>query len=95
MKKELPTYEDLQEKIKIQELEINNLLEFKQSINKSENNFLKETETIAKSKRTLDKIIQNEKRFRALLENNEDIVFLIDENLNTIFRNSSAIRITG
>jgi len=36
-----------------------------------------------------------EKLFRALVENNEGIILLIDENLNIIFRSSSATLITG
>lgn len=43
----------------------------------------------------LQKIVQNEKRFRAMVENNEGIFSLIDEQLFTIFRSSSSARITG
>lgn len=43
----------------------------------------------------VQKIVQNEKRFRAMLENNEGIISLIDEQLFTIFRSSSSARITG
>jgi len=38
---------------------------------------------------------QNEKRFRALVENNEGIISMLDKNLKTIFRSASAARITG
>ena len=95
MKNKVPTYEELLEKIKKQELEINNLLEFKQLVNIAENNFLKTSQDIPENKKATDNITQNEKRFRALLENNEGLISIIDENLNTIFRSFSAIRITG
>jgi PAS domain S-box-containing protein len=38
---------------------------------------------------------QNEKYFRALVENNDGIITVLDENLKTIFRSSSSTRITG
>ena len=38
---------------------------------------------------------QNEKRFRALVENNEGIISMLDKNMKTIFRSASAARITG
>jgi PAS domain S-box-containing protein len=37
----------------------------------------------------------SEKRFRALVENNEDIIALIDENFKTFYRSPAAERITG
>ena len=40
-------------------------------------------------------IQQNEIRFRALVENNEGIITVLDENLNTVFRSPSSARITG
>lgn len=94
MKKKVQTYEELLKKIKRQELEINNLLKFKQ-LKISESDLLGGSQEITESKNTTDNLVQNENRFRALLEHNEGILSLIDENLNTIFRSASAIRITG
>ncbi|WP_052257207.1 PAS domain S-box protein [Flavobacterium sp. AED] len=66
-----------------------------EAVKLSENRFLGFAKDITESKKAIDKIAQNEKRFRAMLENNDAVVSLIDENLNTIFRSSSAARITG
>jgi PAS domain S-box-containing protein len=44
--------------------------------------------------RTLD-IYKSEKRFRALIEHNYDIIALLDESLNIVYRSPSAARITG
>jgi PAS domain S-box-containing protein len=41
------------------------------------------------------KLKQNEKYFRALVENNDGIITVLDENLKTIFRSASSTRITG
>lgn len=60
-----------------------------------ENRFLGFAKDITESKRTLEKVTQNEKRFRALLENNEGIISLVDKNFNVVFRSASASRITG
>jgi PAS domain S-box-containing protein len=40
-------------------------------------------------------ISMNEKRFRALIENNNDIISLMDESLKVVYRSPSATRITG
>ncbi|MEP7237594.1 MAG: PAS domain S-box protein [Ferruginibacter sp.] len=40
-------------------------------------------------------ILLSQKKFRALVENNDAIIALVDKNLNTIFRSSAAARITG
>lgn len=95
MKNKVPTYEELLEKIKNQELEINNLLEFKQLVNIAENNFLETSQDIPENKKATDNITQNEKRFRSLLEHNQGIVSLLDSNFEIIFRSLSATRITG
>lgn len=50
---------------------------------------------VTEKKKTEDKLAQNEKRFRALVENNEGVISLVDEKLNVLFRSSSAARITG
>ena len=60
-------------------------------------------EQLKKSNEELEKKIEertkeiytNEKRFRALLENNNDIVSLLDESARVIYRSPSAFRITG
>ena len=49
--------------------------------------------TIKKKTREINKI--NEKRFRALVENNEEIISIIDEKMNVIFRSPSSYKITG
>nr|WP_314896113.1 PAS domain S-box protein [uncultured Flavobacterium sp.] len=66
-----------------------------EAVKLSENRFLGFAKDITESKKAIDKIAQNEKRFRAMLENNDAVVSLIDEKLNTVFRSSSAARITG
>jgi PAS domain S-box-containing protein len=50
---------------------------------------------ITEKKQSEDKIERSEKRFRALVENNEGIITILDENLNTLFRSPSSFRITG
>jgi PAS domain S-box-containing protein len=42
-----------------------------------------------------EKLLQSESRLRALIENNDGIISLIDENLQILFRNSSVAKITG
>ncbi len=50
---------------------------------------------ISERKKAEKKLAANEKRFRALVENNYDIISLIDENLKVIYRSPSAVRIMG
>jgi PAS domain S-box-containing protein len=50
---------------------------------------------ITEKKKTEEKLEQSQKRFRALVENNEGIISLVDEKLNVLFRSESAARITG
>ncbi len=50
---------------------------------------------ISEKKKTEEELGQSEKRFRALVENNEGIISLVDEKLNVLFRSASAARITG
>ena len=50
---------------------------------------------ISDKKRSEEKIEQSEKRFRALVENNEGIISVLDKNLKTLFRSPSSLRITG
>lgn len=40
-------------------------------------------------------IENNEKRFRALVENNDGIITVVDEKLNVLFRSPSSARVTG
>lgn len=44
---------------------------------------------------TGQEMLLSAKKFRALVENNDAIIALVDENLNSIYRSSSAARITG
>ncbi len=44
---------------------------------------------------TAQEMLLGAKKFRALVENNDAIIALVDENLNSIYRSSSAARITG
>ncbi|HSZ85947.1 MAG TPA: PAS domain S-box protein, partial [Puia sp.] len=48
-----------------------------------------------KVKERTAEISKNEKRFRALIENNNDIISLMDEALKVVYRSPSATRITG
>ena len=49
--------------------------------------------TIKKKTKEINKI--NEKRFRALVENNDEIISIIDVNMQVIFRSPSSNKITG
>ncbi|GAB2814536.1 sensor histidine kinase [Ferruginibacter profundus] len=42
-----------------------------------------------------EKLTASEKRFRALIENNEDLIVLLDETFKVVYRSPSAARITG
>jgi PAS domain S-box-containing protein len=42
-----------------------------------------------------EKLITNEKRFRALIENNNEVILLLEESLKVVYRSPSASRITG
>jgi len=48
-----------------------------------------------KVKERTAKITKNEKRFRTLIENNNDIISLMDETFSVFYRSPSATRITG
>lgn len=60
-----------------------------------ENRYVAFVKDITETKKVVDSITHNEKYFRALVENNEDIITVLDENLNTLFRSPSSERITG
>lgn len=53
------------------------------------------TELEKRVKENTEKIIENELRFRKLIENSYDGITLLDENLNVIYRSFSAERING
>jgi len=50
---------------------------------------------ITEKKEAEEKLATSEKRFRALLENNNDVISLFDEKFNIIYRSPSAHRVTG
>lgn len=65
------------------------------SVRLSDTRFMGFIKDITQNKRAFDTIAQNEKYFRALVENNEDIITVLDKNLRTIFRSPASRRITG
>jgi len=50
---------------------------------------------VTESKMAQELIEHSEKRFRALVENNEGIITVIDAELKVLFRSSSSFRVTG
>lgn len=50
---------------------------------------------ITKIKRAQEKIEANDRRFRALVENNDGIITVIDPKMNVLYRSLSSERITG
>jgi PAS domain S-box-containing protein len=56
---------------------------------------LKQKQTEREKLEATEKLVQSEKRFRALVENNDGIIALVDRDLNSVFRSSSAAKITG
>ncbi|MDN3657001.1 PAS domain S-box protein [Ferruginibacter paludis] len=50
---------------------------------------------VTERNRAKEKLLESENRFRALVENNDGIISLLDKNLKIVFRSSSAFRITG
>ena len=66
-----------------------------EAVKLSENRILGFVKDITAKKKADQLIEKNEKYFRALVENNEGIITVLDENLKTIFRSSSSTRITG
>ena len=68
---------------------------FVDAVKLSENRFIAFVKDITERKKVDFIIEQNEKRFRALVENNDSIITLLDENLNTVFRSPSSLRVTG
>ena len=53
------------------------------------------TELEEKVKARTDEVYKSEKRFRALLENNYDIINLLDSSFKIFYRSPSAARVTG
>ncbi|MFH6971577.1 PAS domain S-box protein [Flavobacterium petrolei] len=66
-----------------------------EAVKLSKNRFLGFVKDITESKKALETIKNNDKYFRALVENNEGIITVLDENLKTLFRSTSSERITG
>ncbi|SDX12983.1 PAS domain S-box protein [Flavobacterium degerlachei] len=60
-----------------------------------ENHYVAFVKDITETKKAFDTIINNEKYFRALVENNEGIITVLDEKSKTIFRSPASQRITG
>ncbi len=56
---------------------------------------LKQKQTEKEKQQAEEQLAISEKKFRALVENNDAIISLLDENFNTTFRSPSAERITG
>jgi PAS domain S-box-containing protein len=50
---------------------------------------------ITNEKTTNDRIEESEKRFRALVENNDGIITVVDKNLKVLFRSPSSAKVTG
>ncbi|SHN68165.1 PAS domain S-box-containing protein [Flavobacterium fryxellicola] len=68
---------------------------FIDAVKLSEDRFLGFVKDVTENKKVEEKIKESEKRFRALVENNDSIITVIDENLNTLFRNPSSVRVNG
>jgi PAS domain S-box-containing protein len=49
----------------------------------------------SKTKRKEKELLKSESRFRALIENNNDVISLMDESFKIIYRSPSATRVTG
>ncbi|MFV8369376.1 PAS domain S-box protein [Flavobacterium sp. LB2R40] len=61
----------------------------------SENRFLGFVKDITQRKNAEAKIEKSEKQFRALVENNDGVITVVDKDLNVIFRSPSSARVTG
>ncbi len=61
----------------------------------AKNRFLGFVRDITTTKTIELQIKKNEERFKAMIENNEAIISLLDKNFNTFFRSASAERILG
>ncbi|MBC7748749.1 MAG: PAS domain S-box protein, partial [Methylotenera sp.] len=61
----------------------------------SGNRFLGFVKDVTENRKAEEKIKESEKRFRALVENNDSIITVIDENFNTLFRSPSSSRVNG
>lgn len=66
-----------------------------EAVQLSSKRFLGFVKDITKQKNIQEQIIRNEKRFRALIQNNQDSITLLDENYKILFRSESSKRITG
>lgn len=50
---------------------------------------------ITETKDIQEQLLRNEKRFRALIQNNQDSITLLDQNFKILFRSDSSRKITG
>ncbi len=66
-----------------------------EAVKVSGNRFLGFVKDITEQKNIQEQLIRNEKRFRALIQNNQDSITLLDENYKILFRSESSKRITG
>jgi PAS domain S-box-containing protein len=61
----------------------------------SENGMSNFFRDISEKKKSEEIIKKNEKRFRALVENNDAIIVIVDEKLKVLFRSSPSFRVSG
>jgi len=50
---------------------------------------------VTEQEKAKERLAASEKRFRALIENNTDVIALMDQNFNIIYRSPAAQRVTG
>ncbi|WPR71030.1 PAS domain S-box protein [Flavobacterium sp. NG2] len=84
-----------QKKIHIEEYYEPYDLWFENLIYPSPNGLLIFFKDVTLQKKAQNLIIESEKRFRALVENNDEIISVVDENMKVIFRTASSEKITG
>lgn len=58
-------------------------------------NALEKWEIERQKRRSLDLVLHNERRFRAMIENSHDMITVTDENLRPVYLSQSYARITG
>ena len=68
---------------------------FIDAVKLSGDRFLGFVKDVTENKKAEEKIKESEKRFRALVENNDSIITIIDENFKTLFRSPSSSRVNG
>jgi PAS domain S-box-containing protein len=67
------------------------------SLRKKLEDYLKQSniDLVAKVNERTVEISKNEKRFRSLIENNNDLIILLDDQFKILYRSPSATRVTG